>query len=254
MAEAKILLYDLEITPILGWAYGMWDTRVIHIEREPYIMCFAYKWYGEKDIHVVAQPDFEDFYEAYPYDDILVVSALHALMDEADVVVAHNANKFDNRVAFERFLMHKMPPPSPFKTVDTLQASRRFFKNSSNSLDNMCKKLGIGGKSSVKHSDLWRNCVNMHTGSWDAMKKYNKRDITMLEGLYERLRPFITNHPNLNMFTKQDGCPKCGSRKVQRRGKAKSNVATYNRIQCQSCGAWSRERIADKDEPKPGVV
>jgi hypothetical protein len=238
MPSARILLVDLETSPLLGWAYKVWDANIIRVEREPYIFCFSYKWLGEKSIQVVAQPDFVSEYLANPYDDKLVVKELWRVFDEADIVIAHNLKGFDEKVSFERFLHHKLGPPSPYKCVDTLLVARRYFKNSSNSLDNLCKKLGIDG----------------HHGSWVAMKKYNVRDIKMLEGLYLTLRPYMSNHPNINMYTEDDGCPKCGSKKVQYRGSSVSNVASYRRVQCQDCGAWSRERIADKEARKPGVV
>ena len=50
---------------------------------------------------------------------------IFATLDEADIVVAHNAKKFDNRVAAARFMYHGFLPPSPFKTVDTPLAARR---------------------------------------------------------------------------------------------------------------------------------
>src|SRR5665647_635027 len=115
MTTPKILMYDLEVTPILGWTYKKWDTNVIRIERDSYIMCFSYKWYGEKKIRNVAQPDYAGTYSRDPHDDFLVVSKLWNLMDQADIVVAHNANKFDNRIATARFLEHRLGPPAPYK-------------------------------------------------------------------------------------------------------------------------------------------
>ena len=248
MPEARVLVYDLEITPTLGWTYDRWDATVIRVEREPYIMCFAYKWLGGKT-HVVSQPDFP-LYSTDPYDDSLVVGELWKLLDSADIVIAHNADKFDNRVATERFLVHRLGPPSPYKTVDTLKVARRYFKNGSNSLDNLCKKLGLGEKTSVRHHDLWPLCVAGDMAAWKKMAKYNKRDVDILEELYITLRPYITNHPNVSLLSGQlDGCPKCGSRNIQRRGLQRSAVATYRRVQCQECGGWSRERLSEPERP-----
>jgi DNA-directed RNA polymerase subunit RPC12/RpoP len=248
----KILLYDLEITPTLGWTYGLYDTRVIRVEREPYVMCFAYKWLGQDKIHVVSQPDF-DRYDTDAFNDKDVVRTLRDLMDEADIVIAHNAMKFDNRVANERFLAHGFTPPSPYKTVDTLLVARRYFRNGSNALNSLCSKLGIGEKSAVTHGTLWRDCVDGDMDSWKKMAEYNKQDIVMLEGLYLTLRPFISNHPNVAVYGKVESCPKCGSENIQYRGFQRSNVAEYRRIQCTDCGAWSRERVAEKTD-KPSFV
>ena len=132
----NILLYDLEITPILGWTYEMWDTRVIRIEKEPQIMSLSWKWLGEKEIHNWNMQGHDD--------DFAVSYKMWMLMGEADIVVAHNAKKFDNRVATAHFMMHGFAPPSPYKTVDTLLAARRYFKFPSNSLNDLCHMLGLG--------------------------------------------------------------------------------------------------------------
>jgi len=63
-----------------------------------------------------------------------VVRVLRDLIDEADVVVAHNANGFDNKIAMARILSHGLTPPSPFVSVDTLITARRVFKFGANSL------------------------------------------------------------------------------------------------------------------------
>ena len=225
---ARILFYDLEVTPMLGWIYERFDANVIHVERESYIMCFAYKWFGESGVHSVALPDFADEYHNDPHDDGALVRKLWALLDQADIVIAHNAGKFDNRVSSERFLTHRLGPPAPYKTVDTLTAARRYFKNSSNSLDNLCTKLGIGSKPSETHSRLWHDCVGGDREAWRKMVRYCKHDVELLEGLYLTLRPYIANHPNVALLSGNlDACPKCGSNALQARGLQRSSVATY---------------------------
>jgi len=254
VTKARVLLYDLEITPSLCWSYQMWDARILRVERDPYIMSFAYKWLDEDTTHVVAQPDFK-LYDLDPFDDHDVAEALHDLLDEADVVIAHNAARFDNRVSFSRFLMNDIAPPSPFKTIDTLQVAKRYFKQNYNTLDSLAQKLGVGQKTKVRHADVWHDCVEGDLEAWAAMCHYNKNDITMLEDVYIKLRPFITNHPNLANFDNDSvmGCPKCGSENMQYRGYQRSNVATYRRVQCSDCGAWSRERVALRED-KPEFV
>jgi len=235
----NILLYDLEITPILGYTYDMWDARVIRIEKEPYIMSLSWKWLGEGGVE-------NDTMEGEDTDYGLV-RVLWELMDDADIVVAHNAKKFDNRVAFARFLHYGMVPPSPFKTVDTLLAARRYFKMPSNSLNDLCHSLGLGTKPKTTHASLWHDCINGDIKAWRKMVKYNNQDVVLLEKLYKRLLPYITNHPNVTVEA-LTGCPRCGSSKLQRRGKATTNTATYHRVQCTDCGAWSRERLAMRNE------
>lgn len=249
MTEAKILLYDLEITPILGWVYDMYDANVIKMEQPKQIMSFAHKWLGEDTIHVSALPDCKG-YRAGKVDDKILVQRLWKLLDEADVVIAHNANRFDNKVAMARFAYHGMTPPSPFATVDTLAVARRVFRFDANSLNFLCDQLGIGVKTNTKHSDVWYDCILGDLVAWEEMRAYNRHDIVLLEGLYRRIRPYVPNHPLVG----NTGCPKCGSAKLQQRGLQRNKVATYQRWHCQECGAWSRSRLAETTIEKPEVV
>jgi len=251
--KAKVLFYDLEITPILAWTYEMWDTRVIKVERDPYIMCFSYKWLGEDEVHNVAQPDFP-YYELEPYDDLMVVRELWRLLDEADIVVAHNARKFDNKIATARFLAQDMVPPSPYKTVDTLQAARRYFRFGSNSLKDLCERFEIGTKTFVTHGKIWHDCLSGDPAKWKLMADYCNQDVVMLEGLYYKLLPYISNHPNVvTLAGEMDGCPKCGSHRLHSRGTVKTATMSYKRWQCQECGGWCRERKNDGGD-KPSFV
>ena len=43
----NILLYDLETSPLLGWAYQIWDARIIKVEEQPKIMSVSWKWLGD---------------------------------------------------------------------------------------------------------------------------------------------------------------------------------------------------------------
>lgn len=236
----RTLLYDLEISPILGWTYETWDARVIRVEKESQIMSLSWKFLDE--------PGVRNVNSSSTADDLQAVDTLWCLMDQADIVVAHNAKKFDNRVAFARFMAHDMTPPSPFKTVDTLLAARKYFRFPSNSLNNVCHALGLGEKPKTTHADLWHDCIMGDEKAWKKMVKYNNNDVVLLEKLYLTLRPYITNHPNVSV-SKDDGCPRCGGLNTEWRGYATTNISTFHRFVCRECGAWSRERLADKGHP-----
>ena len=78
------------------------------------------------------------------------------------------------------------------------------------------------------------------------MKKYNRRDVVLLERVYFKLRPWAKN-----LTSKEYGlkCPVCGSEKIQLRGWNINKVFKSRRFQCQSCGHWSssNQRIKYRD-------
>ena len=95
---------------------------------------------------------------------------------------------------------------------------------------------------------LWRGCMSGDSGAWAKMKKYNKRDVDILELVYEKLRSWMTNHPNYGLFAEPDAmvCPNCGSPDVVRNGTFMAKSCKYQKYRCKDCRAWSRSRMVDK--------
>ena len=239
-SKMKILFFDLETSPIEGYAWKEWDTNLIEVTRDWQIICFAYKWYDKKKIHFV-RPDKKD-----PWNDKEMIKALWDLFNEADVIVAHNLNRFDKKKSNAMFLRHGLTPPSPSQYVDTLQVSRVNFAHSSHRLDSIGKLLHIGKK--LPHEGfmaLYKECMLKNSRKyWAKMKAYNLKDVQLLEDLYTVLIPWVKNHPqDLNNL---EGCPKCGSLNHISRGYRYTNHCKYQRRNCNDCGGWFQLRTQEK--------
>jgi hypothetical protein len=233
----RILLLDIETFPNLGWCWQKYETNIIQFKQESCIATFAAKWL-DGPVFAKSLPDYPG-YKPQSYDDSKIVADLHKLLDEADVCIAHNGQSFDVKVINSRFLFHKMPPPSPYKVVDTKLAIKKVARFNSNKLDDLGKLLGEGEKIKTDFS-LWLGCIDGDKASWDKMVRYNKKDTLLLQKIYLRIRPWISNHPNLTLFSSGAKCPKCGSGKMQRRGFCIAASRKYQRVQCTSCGGWSK--------------
>jgi RNase_H superfamily len=256
VATPRVLLYDIENAPTLGWVWDLYETNVVAVEAEWYMLSFAWKWLDETRTHVLALDDFPG-YERHPEDDKHLVKALHALFDEAEVTIAHNGDRFDRRKANARFLVHGMLPPSPYRTIDTLKVARRHFMFSSNKLGDLGQVLGLGGKAETGGWRTWRGCMAGDPKSWATMKKYNKQDVNLLEQIYRKLLPWIDNHPNMATLSgKPDSCPKCGAPGASLivRGWRTLSTLSYPRLQCRKCGGYCRGRLASKDGARPDYV
>jgi len=248
MKQPRILLYDIETSPNLSYTWGKWEQNVIDFHTEWEMLSFAFKWLGESKITCISRPDFAD------KTDKSLIKALWKLIDEADIVIAHNGDEFDNKKANARFLAVGLPPPAPYKSVDTKKVAKAHFKFNSNSLDDLGRTLGVGRK--VKHSgfDLWLGCMSGKKASWDEMCKYNKQDVALLERVYLKLQPWIAKHPNVSFIVdRPNGCPKCGHAKLEARGYTRTSTNTYRKFVCKSCGGWCRSRVSE-NKVKPKVV
>lgn len=242
---AKILILDIETAPSLAyvWRYFKENVGAKQVREHGHIMSFAAKWLGEDKV----------FYEENrKQDDTALVKKLLKFLDEADMVVAHNGERFDFPKIAGRAVVNGLKPPSPYKMVDTLKSARREFSFPSNSLEYLGIILGVDQKSSHKEFpgfELWSECMKGNKKAWAEMKKYNIQDVVTLEEIYLKLRPFMRNHPNVSVFGENEEmeCPKCGSTHLQMRGYAYTNVGKFHRFQCQGCGGWGRTRYTIKD-------
>lgn len=238
MREVRTLIWDIETAPNLGYIWGKYEQNVLDFESEWYLLTIAWKWLGERQTHVTGLDEF-DRYEKNPEDDYELVKLAWELFDEADIVIAHNGVAFDTKKAQARMLIHGFDPPSMFKEVDTLKVARRHFAFTSNKLDDLCQKLGIGKKVDTGGFELWRDVLRGNPTAWKKMKRYNRHDVVILEKLYLKLLPWISNHPNIATISERpDVCPKCGSDKgMVSKGWRYTNISKALRYKCKSCGA-----------------
>lgn len=248
--EPRILLCDLETAPNAGYAWGKWEQNILSFTQEWYILCFAYKWLGKKKVHAHALPDFRG-YKPRTEDDSEVVKKLWDVFDEADIIVAHNGDRFDIKKSNARFIFHDMPPPSPYKTVDTLKVAKQKFQFTSNKLDDLGDYLNVGRKIRTGGFDLWLDCMAGEQKAWKKMVEYNKQDVRLLERVYLKMRPWMTNHPNRNTYTYDQACPSCGSKNLTFEGHTHSQVKRMESFRCDDCGAWSKGNLTQVGVIRP---
>ncbi len=233
--QPRVLIFDIETSLSKGYFFDLWkEGNIIEIESSWYMLSFAWKFLGEKKTHVLALPDFPGYAKNRTCDKALVTK-LWELFSEADVIVAHNGDRFDIRKSNARFIAHGLTPPAPYKSFDTLKAARRNFKFDSNRLDDLGGYLGLGRKLATTGKATWLGCMNGDPKAWATMKRYNKQDVVLLEAVYLKLRAWSTNHPNLTNYT-GTGCPVCQSTKLERSGFAYLTSGRKQRMLCQGCG------------------
>lgn len=237
--EPRILLFDIETAPNIGYTWGKYEQNVIAYTQEWYMLAFCAKWLNSGDVISKCLPDYQG-YKSNPTDDGAMIRDLWKLFDEADVIVGHNGDQFDIKKSNAKFIIHGLNPPSPYKTIDTKKIAKRYFKFNSNKLDDLGNTLGVGRK--MKHTgfDLWQDCMSGDLEAWEVMRMYNRQDVLLLERVYHKLKPYITNHPNMGILSEiEDACPVCASPNVHKRGHSITATGKKRRYQCQDCGAWS---------------
>lgn len=252
--NARVLFLDIETAPILGAVWGLFKQNISldMIENDWYILSFSAMWmHDKKVIYMDKSASYDDD------DDREMLAKIWELLDEADIVVTQNGEKFDFKKINARLILNGFLPPSPYKSVDTLQVAKKTFGFTSKKLEYMTNKLCK--KPKLKHAKysgylLWKECLKGNQNAWKEMERYNKRDVTSLKELYIKMLPWIKNHPNIGMFVDSDDpvCNNCGSKHIHRRGVHRLRIGTYVRYNCKGCGAWLRGRVivTSNDERK----
>ena len=237
-AKPKILFFDLENSPNLGYSWDKYEQDILRFKKEWFLLSFAAKW-KESRVFAKALPDYGGYAHNKTNDEHLVRD-IWRLFDEADIIVAHNGKKHDIRKANARFAFYGLKPPSPYKVFDTLQHAWRVYKFNSNKLDDLGNYLGLGRKIATGGADLWFDCMKGDPKAWKKMVRYNKQDVVLLEKVYNHFLPWAEQHPNLGVYASKEACPKCGSTHMISRGFARTVAGWYRQFQCRDCGGWSR--------------
>jgi len=176
--------------------WSLWETNVAKILEDWRILCVSYKWGHEKKIHFIRTNG----------DDKALCRALNELFNEADVIVAQNGDKFDIKKTNARMIINGLPPPLPYKTIDTLKVARKHFGFLRNDLNSLAEYFGFPGKVEHEGIDLWHGCLANDTKSWKTMERYNKRDVELLERVYLKMKPWmkapVIKTPKLRQFAK----------------------------------------------------
>lgn len=240
--QPKILFFDLETSPNVGYTWQKWEQNVIAFQKEWEILSFAYKYSGQKEVYC--------FTKEGEKTDKKLVERLHKLFEDADVLVAHNGDSFDIKKTNARMLYHGMKPPKITSSIDTKKAAKSRFNFNSNSLDDLGNYLGLGRK--VKHQgfDLWLGCMADDAASWKEMAKYNKQDVVLLEKVYEKFKPWMLTHPNMaKLINPTDNalgvCQTCTSTDVQKRGFRATRTSVKQQWVCNACDSWFLTKVSN---------
>lgn len=238
----NIILLDIETSPITAYTWGTFDQNVLKILEPSKIISCAWKELHSDAVTVKGLDDYKGYRHGV-IDDKKLVQEVWSVLDKADIVIAHHGDAFDIKKLNARFVWHGLAAPSFYKTVDTKKVASRYFRFDSNSLNNLAGYLNLGNKVETGGFDLWVQCIAGDKEAWRHMKDYNAQDVVLLEKVYLKLRPFMENHPNLNILSTKPKsgiiCPTCLSDKVTKRGFSSTRTGKKQRYQCQSCSSWS---------------
>lgn len=236
----KTLILDIETSPILAYIWELGEQRVNldQIHTDWFIMAWCAKWLGEPR-HI--------YYDLRCHklgNDKPILLPLWDLLNEADIVITQNGEKFDSRKINARFMLHGMTPPKPYQHIDTYKLTNKVAAFTSHKLAYLTEKL-CAHQQKITHGKfpglkLWIECLKGNKEAWDEMKRYNVKDVLSTEELYLNVKAWAPESmPKVYPLAETGKCHTCGFEGAMRQGRdriRKSGV--YTQSMCPKCGAW----------------
>ncbi len=227
------LFIDIETSPNVVYAWDLYNTNIgINQVIEPTrIICVAFKADGEP---MQFRSEWTDGHQA-------MVEYVHAAIDRTDAVVHYNGRAFDEKHLNREFLQAGLQPPSRPQTIDLYLTIKNRFRFAANRLAQVSKELEIGEKIKTDF-DLWADVLAGDEKAQRDMERYNKKDVKLLEDLYDELLPWIDRHPNVALYVDdtERRCTRCGEAGLSDNGYRYTSAGKFKQYRCGNCGAQSR--------------
>jgi hypothetical protein len=242
--DRKRLFLDIETSQILVWVFALNDKANQHIshlniEKEPDIICIAWKWEGQKKVHHLTWDKKQNSKK--------MLQQFVPELETADEIIIHN-DDFDVKWIRGQCLLNGVPMSPKVPSVCTLKQARSKFRLPSNRLDYLMRKAGIGEGKRSSGLALWHaiqrvNCPK----SMRKMVFYCKGDVLGLETVYHWMAPYIEPKTSIAKFARD--CPECASPSTQLKGIRRTLTTVWQRIRCRDCGkSWQVAKSkADKN-------
>jgi len=251
----KVLTLDIETSPHLCYSFQVWNTNIapIQIVEPTRMLSFAAKWEHENRVMFESEFDFtqaEEFAPRVAWEERHhhMVEKAWELLNNADVVVGYNSDKFDLRHLNREFRLAGLGLPSPFASVDLYKVIKADEEWLSHKLAYVTERYRLTGKMTNDGFALWRGCLEGDPKMWRQMRRYNKRDVVTTEELLHACSD-LTSMPALALYDDEpilEGhCPTCREQ-GQRRGFAYTKTRRYPRYFCPTDKKWFRGNRSDR--------
>lgn len=264
----NILVFDIETSPIITYVWGLFDQNIAlnQIKSDWHVLSWSAKWYKNEAGHVFGPHNKVMYADQRNVknveDDKKLLEGIWKLLDEADIVLTQNGDRFDIKKLSARFALHGMQPPSSFRSIDMLKIAKKHFAFTSNKLEYMSDKLCVKYKKLKTKKfigfELWKACMAGNKEAWKEMEKYNKHDVLSLEELYRKLQAWDST-VNFSVYNDDEEVTcNCGGTSFLKRGFVYTNNGKYQRLRCNSCGKETRSKVNEltpekRKSLKPGT-
>lgn len=224
------LYFDIETSPCIGWfwrpGYKI-NLTYDNVYEDAKIICICYKWSGQSKIYSLKWDKKQN--------DKKMIEDFIKVMNQADEIIGHNADRFDTKWIRTRAMFHNLDMPPDYKSIDTLKQARTLLNLPSNRLDSIGKYFNLGQKLENERG-LWEKvCRYNNQAALNRMIKYCKQDVNLLEQWFDKLNKYIK--PKTSIAAKIGDCPECGHTEMKFNGnRVSAKLGQAVQLVCLNCG------------------
>lgn len=190
--NARVLIYDIETSYniVKSWRIGFnLNINPDDIIHERAIICISYKWQGEDQVYNLKWDNNQS--------DKFLLEQFIPVLNEADLIVAHNGDRYDLKFIKTRAIKHGLSMLVKYNQFDTLKVAKSKFMFNSNKLDYISKFLGAKGKIKTEMK-LWDDIImNKCSQAMNRMLEYCDEDVRQLEKVYHMFK--YADNPRLHV-------------------------------------------------------
>lgn len=246
----SVLFWDIEMNPAVYYGWNMRYEPFYQVEKTS-ISCIAYKWQHEDEVRIIHLSKTQ--FNKNPRGEMPLIKKMSKIINEADIMIAHNGDGFDWKKFNARVLKYNLPPLKKPKLIDTLKMVRSQMAFDSHKLGELCKEFKVPLKIETE-----RNLFVKALNDWNAyerLTKYCVGDVIALEAVYNKLKPYCkpTFHVGrLNGL--EHSCASCGSEHLIKFGTYITATAEVQRYRCKDCKSTATIDTASKKKQTRGII
>jgi DNA polymerase elongation subunit (family B)/DNA-directed RNA polymerase subunit RPC12/RpoP len=251
LGKPRIIVFDIETLPNLRQVLKYlpriddWPGSSLKATINS-VLCIGWKELGKKKVNMIRAWDGPNW-KTDKNDDRYVLQEFLKIIKAADGVVTQNGKKFDWKFIQTRLLFHGLETLPTIPHMDTKALAKGNLFTIGNRLNDLAELTASEKKIENGGWELWEKIWLGCERSLSAMEKYCKQDVKTLEQVFLKLRPFVKNMPNHNLWSLEGTrCPTCGSLSLIKNGMRTTTTQRYQRLLCTDCGSSCKLALRDK--------
>lgn len=239
-------MWDIETSPMVTYNFALYDQniRLDQIKDDWSILAWGAKWLGDPESKIVYMDNRNS---KNVNNDKRIVQGLINILEQADVCITHNGDKFDIKRVNTRALLNGLSPIQMPKSTDTYKESKKVFDLTSNSLayasDKVNKKYKKLSHPNYPGISLWKAVLNGDIKAWNEMKTYCIHDVLATEEYFQNIQGWIKTQNLAAYFDDKEIRCICGSKNIIKKGFVYTDTGKYQGYKCLDCGKRPKGKL-----------